>query len=297
MVHARRAARASAAPRRSSGSRGRRTAFSTSPGKRAPVRLPRPSALERSPQRARIGTGDDGRREPAASFRSRARRGRRRLAPLLRRRSRIAGRGSCQRHGIGLGWTPGRFPRESSRRGRFQGTPSVATASDGTSFQTWASTSIAVHRGLAGTPPSLLASPGGGTNARPNIAADPAWTGVGGSGAASGAQGRRERSLSESTPLRARPTGPQLQLPGSSTQYQGKPNASCVLDATIARREPLSGARHGGRVRRRNLRLSEARARGRRAARRVRSDPNARSRTGRRPLRPRLFRAGSRGGS
>jgi hypothetical protein len=154
----------------------------------------------------------------------------------------VEGLASATRSVSGGSWS---LPARIVATGSVSGTPSVATASDGTSFQTWAGTSIAVHRGLAGTPPSLLASPGGGTNARPNIAADPAgpvwvvWCRFGGSGA----QGTIAQRIDAST---GAPTGPQLQLPGSSTQYQGKPNASCVLDATIARREPLSARATGG---------------------------------------------------
>jgi len=43
------------------------------------------------------------------------------------------------------------------------------------------------------------------------------------------------------------PVGSQIQLPGSSTEFQGTQNALCVLDATVARNEPVA-ARVGGGV-------------------------------------------------
>jgi hypothetical protein len=125
------------------------------------------------------------------------------------------------------------------------GTPSVTTAADGTSFQTWAASSITVHRGLGANAPSALASPAGTTNARPNVAADAngpvwvVWCRFGGSSTL----GTMAQRLDPST---GAPTGSQVQLPGSSTQSQGKPNASCVLDATVARREPLATRAGGG---------------------------------------------------
>jgi hypothetical protein len=127
-----------------------------------------------------------------------------------------------------------------------EGTPGVTTAPDGTSFQTWAGSSIAVHRGLGATAPSLLPSSPGATDARPNVTADATgavwvvWCRFGGSGV----QGSMAQRIDPATGAAA---GSPLQLPGSSTQYQGKPNSTCVLDATISRREPMA-ARVGGGV-------------------------------------------------
>jgi hypothetical protein len=123
-------------------------------------------------------------------------------------------------------------------------TPGVANAADGTSFQTWAAPSILVHRGLSGTAPRAISSPAGSSNARPNIAADSGgalwvvWCRFGGTTFGTIAQ--------RIDPATGAPTGPQIQLPGSTTKYQGSENASCVLEATIARREPLVARAGGG---------------------------------------------------
>jgi hypothetical protein len=125
------------------------------------------------------------------------------------------------------------------------GTPAVATTADGTSFQTWPASSIAVHRGLTPGPVHLLASPAGAVSARPNIAADSSgriwvvWCRYGGP--------RPMGTIAQQVdPSTGAPLGPQVQLPGSSTDYQGNPNANCVLDATVARREPLAARAGGG---------------------------------------------------
>jgi hypothetical protein len=123
-------------------------------------------------------------------------------------------------------------------------TPSVANTADGTSFQTWAAPSILVHRGLSGTAPLAISSPAGSSNARPNIAADAGgalwlvWCRFGGTAFGTIAQ--------RIDPTTGAPTGPQIQLPGSTTKYQGSDNATCVLEATIARREPLVARAGGG---------------------------------------------------
>jgi len=140
----------------------------------------------------------------------------------------------------GASWSaPVRIVRTSAA------TPGVAIASDGTSFQTWAGSSIFVHRGLTGTAPSAISSPAGSTNARPNIAADPSgaiwvtWCRF--------SKGPIGTIAQRIDPATGAPTGQQIQLPGSTTKYQGSENADCVLDATIARRVPLV-ARSGGGV-------------------------------------------------
>ncbi len=123
-------------------------------------------------------------------------------------------------------------------------TPGVATAHDGTPFQTWAASSILVHRGLSGAAVHAISQPAGSSNQRPNIAADSSgsiwvtWCRYGGAQAGTIAQ--------RIDPATGAPTGPQIQLPGSVTTYQGTVNPTCVLEATIARREPLVARAGGG---------------------------------------------------
>ena len=125
-------------------------------------------------------------------------------------------------------------------------TPGVTAAPDGTPIEVWDGASgIAVHRGLAPGGTVTLA-PQGGTNARANVATDTAghaWV-VWCRFAQSGPIGTIAQRVDPST---AAPAGAQLQLPGSVTEFQGTQNATCVLDATVARREPVA-ARVGGGV-------------------------------------------------
>lgn len=123
-------------------------------------------------------------------------------------------------------------------------TPSVALASDGVPLETWYSAGdIVVHRGL--TPGTAFTLPGaGGNNARSDIAVDGSrawvvWCRFGGPGPVG-------TIAQQVDPASGAPVGPQLQLPGSTTAFQGTENALCVLDATVARRTPLVARAGGG---------------------------------------------------
>jgi hypothetical protein len=82
-----------------------------------------------------------------------------------------------------------------------------------------------------------------GANSRPNIATDTrtgnvlvAWCNFGG---ANGVFVRRV------DPASGAPVGGVVRLPGSTTDYQGTTNSTCVLESEVSRREPLV-ARVGG---------------------------------------------------
>jgi len=122
-------------------------------------------------------------------------------------------------------------------------TPAVTLAPDGTPLQTWYGSGIVVHRGLA--PGGAQTLPASGTEARPNIATDAAghvwvvWCRFGGSGPVGTIAQRAD-------PASGAPVGSQIQLPGSRTEFQGTQKALCVLDATVARNEPLAARAGGG---------------------------------------------------
>jgi hypothetical protein len=126
-------------------------------------------------------------------------------------------------------------------------TPGVTTAADGTPFQTWYSGGdIVVHRGVSPGQAHTFPSPAGSSNARPNLATDASgriwvvWCRFGGSGVVG-------TIAQQVDPATGAPLGSQVQLPGSSTDFQGTRNAACVLEATVARRQPVA-ARVGGGV-------------------------------------------------
>jgi hypothetical protein len=141
----------------------------------------------------------------------------------------------------GSPWTPPALvSNEELARAR---TPAVTTA-DGTPLQTWYAGGIAVHRGLAPGGVRVIAPPAG-TEARPNIATDRAghvwvvWCRFG-SAPAIGTIAQRV------DPATGAGVGAQIQLPGSSTAFQGTQHANCVLDATVARHTPLAARAGGG---------------------------------------------------
>jgi hypothetical protein len=126
-------------------------------------------------------------------------------------------------------------------------TPGVTTAGDGTPLETWYSAGdIVVHRGVSPGQAHTVPSPAGSSNTRPNLATDASgriwvvWCRFGGSGPVG-------TIAQQVDPATGAPLGPQVQLPGSSTDFQGSQNAGCVLEAAIARREPVA-ARVGGGV-------------------------------------------------
>ena len=47
-------------------------------------------------------------------------------------------------------------------------------------------------------------------------------------------------------PSSGAPVGSELALPGSVTEFQGTQNATCVLDATVARHQPVAARAGGG---------------------------------------------------
>lgn len=125
-------------------------------------------------------------------------------------------------------------------RGRTVG---VTAAADGTPLQTWyTGGEIAVHRGLSGGPVFVFGE--GGVNSRPNIATDGrtgsvlvAWCNFGG---ANGVFVRRV------DPASGAPVGPAVRLPGSTTDFQGTTQSTCVLESEVSRREPLVARAGGG---------------------------------------------------
>jgi hypothetical protein len=144
--------------------------------------------------------------------------------------------------GAGGPWTtPILVERAEFAYGRTAG---VTAAADGTPIQTWYSVAdIVVHRGLS--PGGLVAMSSGGTNVRPDIVTEAsgsvfvAWCNFGPSG-----QGVLVRRVDPAT---VSPVGAPVQLPGSTTEVQGAPQASCVLESEVSRREPIA-ARIGGGV-------------------------------------------------
>jgi hypothetical protein len=144
--------------------------------------------------------------------------------------------------GAGGPWTtPTLVENAEFARGRTAG---VATGPDGTPIQTWYSVGdIVVHRGLS--PGGVVALSSGGTNVRPDIVTEAsgsvfvAWCNFGPAG-----QGVLVRRVDPAT---ASPIGAPVQLPGSTTEFQGAPQASCVLESEVSRREPIA-ARIGGGV-------------------------------------------------
>ena len=123
-------------------------------------------------------------------------------------------------------------------------TAGVTLAPDGTPIQAWYSGSdIVVHRGVSPGPVHALTA--GGTNTRPNAVTDAsgrvwvAWCRF--QGAPGGVLVQQVDAASGA------PVGAAFQLPGSVTDFQGAPNATCVLESVVSRREPMA-ARVGGGV-------------------------------------------------
>ncbi len=125
-------------------------------------------------------------------------------------------------------------------RGRTVG---VTRAPDGTPIETWYSAAdIVVHRGLS--PGGTVTIGSGGTNTRPDIVTDAsggvfvAWCQFGG-----GSQGVLVRRIDPGT---GSPAGSAVQLPGSTTPSSSGPQASCVLESEVSRREPIVARAGGG---------------------------------------------------
>jgi hypothetical protein len=124
-------------------------------------------------------------------------------------------------------------------------TVGATTAADGTPIQTWYSGGdIIVHRGLSGG--GVFAFGSAGTNSRPDVVTEAltgnvlvAWCSFGAD--PSGVFVRRV------DPATGAPLGGAIQLPGSTTEYQGQAYPSCVLESEVSRREPIA-ARPGGGV-------------------------------------------------
>jgi hypothetical protein len=120
-------------------------------------------------------------------------------------------------------------------------TVGATSAADGTPIQTWYSAGdIVVHRGLSEG--EVFAFGQGGTNARPDIVTE-AGTGavlVAWCNFASGVLVRRV------DPATGAPAGAPVQLPGSTTDFQGNPQSTCVLESEVSRREPLTSRPGGG---------------------------------------------------
>jgi hypothetical protein len=142
---------------------------------------------------------------------------------------------------LGSPWsTPSLVVNEELARAR---TPAVAMAPDGTPLQTWYSAGdIVVHRGVA--PGAVHVLTAGGTNTRPNVVTDAAgrawvsWCRF--QGAPAGV------IVQQVDPGSGAAVGAPFQLPGSVTDYQGSPNATCVLESVVNRREPLVARAGGG---------------------------------------------------
>ena len=119
----------------------------------------------------------------------------------------------------------------------------ATTVAGGVPLQTWyTGGDIAVHRGTAPSRVYTFGFPG--SDARPNVATDTqtgavltTWCNFGGPG---GVYVRRV------DPASGAPVAAPVKLPGSTTAYQGAAHATCVLESTVSRREPLAARAGGG---------------------------------------------------
>lgn len=138
-------------------------------------------------------------------------------------------------------WSAGALLDEREfARGR---TPGAALLPDGTPILTWYSVGDIVARGGLAFGAPLHALTAGGTNTRPNVAVDAsgsalvAWCEF--TGAVRGVFVRRVDATGA-------PAGAVVKLPGSTTDSAGAPQASCVLESTVSRREPIAARTGGG---------------------------------------------------
>jgi hypothetical protein len=142
----------------------------------------------------------------------------------------------------GAPWAqPSLVVNEELVRGRTVGATSAA---DGTPIQTWyTGGDIAVHRGLAAG--GVYTFGAAGTNSRPNVVTDArtgnvlvAWCTFG-----APTDGTFVRRVD---PGSGAPAGGAVQLPGSTTEFQGKGVSTCNLESEVSRREPIAARADGG---------------------------------------------------